>query len=141
MFRKTLAIIFSGILLSTAFGLQPARAQTVEDALLAEKARTGVAKLGVGERARVEVRLRDNTKLKGYVSEAGRDSFSVTDPKTGASQAVAYADVMKVKKPGGGLSTRTWAIIGGAAVAAVVVGVVVIKPVLCDGGAQSRGLC
>jgi hypothetical protein len=48
---------------------------------------------------------------------------------------VAYADVKEVKKPGGGLSTRTWVIIGAAAVAAVIVGVTVIKPVVCDGGA------
>lgn len=46
-----------------------------------------------------------------------------------------------MKKPGGGLSTRTWVIIGAAAAAAVIVGVTVIKPVLCDGGAQTRGLC
>ncbi len=141
MLRRTFAIMLSGILLSTAFGFQSVRAQTGKDAQLAEKARAGVQKLGVGRDARVEVRLRDNTKLKGSISAAGEDSFTVTDSKTGASQTVAYADVTRVKRPGGGLSTRTWVIIGAAAVAAVIVGVTVIKPVLCDGGAQTRGLC
>lgn len=97
--------------------------------------------MGVGRDARVEVRLRDNTKLKGSISVAGEDSFTITDSKTGASQTVAYADVTQVKRPRGGLSTRMWVIIGAAAVAAVVVGVTVIKPVACDGGAQTGGLC
>ncbi len=100
-----------------------------------EMMRAAAQKLGVGRGARVEAKLRDNTKVKGYVSAAGEDSFIVTDPKTGATQTVAYADVTQVKKPGGGLSTRTWVIIGAAAAAAVIVGVTVVKPVLCDGGA------
>ena len=136
MLKRTFAIMLSGILTFTAFGLQGVRAQTGEDAQLAERSRARVQKLGVGRDARVEVKLRDNTRLKGYVSAAGEDSFTVTDSKTGASQMVAYTDVAQVKKPGGGgPSMRTWAIIGGAAVAAVIVGVTVIKPVLCDGGA------
>lgn len=135
MLSRTFPIMLSGILLSTAFGFQSVRAQTGKDAQLAEKARAGVQKLGLGRDARVEVKLRDNTKLKGSISAAGEDSFTITDSKTGASQTVAYADVAQVKRPGGGLSTRTWVIIGAAAVAAVIVGVTVIKPVLCDGGA------
>jgi hypothetical protein len=89
----------------------------------------------VGRDAGVEVRLRDNTRLKGYVGAAGEDSFTVIDPKTNASQTVAYADVTQVKKPGGGLSMRTFAIVGAAVVAAVIVGVTIVKPVACDGGA------
>jgi hypothetical protein len=101
----------------------------------AAKARATVQKIGVGEKARVEVKLRDNTKLKGYVSAAGEDSFAVTDAKTGATTTVAYADAAQVKKQGGGLSPTTWAILGGAAAAAIIVTKVVIYPVLCDGGA------
>jgi hypothetical protein len=134
LFRRTFSIILSGILLSTAVGVQGVRAQTVNDTQLAEKARAKIQKMGAGQDARVEVRLRDNTRLKGYISAVGEDSFTVADRKTGASQTVAYADVKEVKKPGGGLSTRTWVIIGAAA-AAVIVGVTVIKPVVCDGGA------
>jgi hypothetical protein len=81
------------------------------------------------------VRLQDGTRLKGSVSAAGEDTFTITDSKTGAPRTVAYADVARVKEPGGGLSTRAWLIIGAAAVAAVIVGSEVIYPVLCDGGA------
>jgi hypothetical protein len=135
MFRRTLAIMISGILLSSVLGYAPARAQAQAVDGSAEKARTAVQKLGVGPKSRVEVKLQDGTKLKGSISAAGDDTFTVTDSKTGAARTVAYADVAQVKRPGGGLSARTWVIIGAAAVAAVIVGVTVIHPVLCDGGA------
>lgn len=134
MFRRAFAIMLSGVLLSAALGSQPAGAQTGKDAGT-DEARAKIEKMGVGRDARVEVRLRDATKVKGYVSAAEKDSFTVTDSKTGATRAVAYDEVAQVKKPGGGLSTRAWVIIGAAAVAAVVVGVTVIEPVVCDGGA------
>ena len=133
MFAKTLAMILSVAILFTAFGAQAAAAK---EAQTPEQARAKVRQIGTGSKARVEVKLRDKTKLKGYVSAAdSQDSFTVTDPKTGASHTVAYSDVEKVNKPGGGLSTRGWVILGAAATAAVVVGVTVLYPVLCDGGA------
>lgn len=135
LLKRTFTITLSGILLFTAFGLQTTRAQTTGSTQLSEKARAKIQKLGVGRDARVEIRLRDDTSLKGYLSASGEDSFTVTDSKTGAARTVAYTDVTQVKKPGGGLSTRTWVIIGAAATAALIIGVTVIKPVVCDGGA------
>jgi len=44
-----------------------------------------------------EVKLRDKTKLKGYVSEAGEDSFVIVDEKTDATSTLAYAQVQQVK--------------------------------------------
>ena len=82
----------------------------------------------------MEVKLRNKTRLKGYVNGSGLDSFTVINSQTGATETVAYADVAEVKKSGG-LKTLTWVILGGAAVAAVVVGVTVIGPAVCDGGA------
>lgn len=135
MFRRALAVMISGILLSSFIGHQTARAQAPEAPRAAGETRAAVQRLGVGTKTRVEVRLRDGAKLKGSISAAGEDAFTITDSKTGAPQTVAYADVARVKKSGGGLSTRTWVIIGAAAAAAVIVGVTVIYPVLCDGGA------
>ena len=135
MFRRALAVMISGILVSSAIGYQPARAQTPEATRAAAETRATVQRLGVGTKTRVEVRMQDGTRLRGSVSAAGDDTFTVADSKTGQSRTVAYADVARVKKSGGGLSTRTWVIIGAAAVAAVIVGVTVIEPVLCDGGA------
>jgi len=129
-----------GALLGVSLGLDTVRAQTVKELQATEKARASVLKLGVGRTSRVEVKLRDQTKVKGYVSDAGQERFTVTDLNNGASQTIAYADVTEVKKPGGGLSTSTWIIIGAAAASAVIVGIA-LKPAVCDGGAQSRFPC
>ena len=141
LLRRTLTILLSGIILSAAFGLTTVRAETGGGANLAQEARIKVLKLGTGERARVEVKLRDETKLKGYISAAGADAFTVTDTKTGAATIVKYNDVAQVKKSSNGLSTMTKVLIGGAVVTGAVIGWQVLKPALCDGGAQSRGPC
>jgi hypothetical protein len=88
----------------------------------------------------VEVKLLDGTKLKGYLGAKDQDGFTVTDSKTGANSVVRYAEVADVKKAGGGVSTKTWIIIG-SAIAAAAVTWVIVKPALCDGGAQTRGPC
>lgn len=135
MLRRVFAIMISGILCCSAIGYGAAHAQTQEADRSAEKARAEVQKLGVNPQRRVEVKLQDGTKLKGSISAASDDSFTVTDAKTGAPRTLAYADVAQVKKPGGGLSVRSWVIIGAAAAAAVIVSTEVLYPVLCDGGA------
>ncbi|HWS86860.1 MAG TPA: hypothetical protein VN282_07840 [Pyrinomonadaceae bacterium] len=135
MLRRAFAIMISGILCCSAIGYGPARAQSQGADRPAEKARAEVQKLGVNPQRRVEVKLQDGTKYKGSISAAGQDNFTITDAKTGAPRTVAYADVEQVKKPGGGLSARSWIIIGAAAAAAVIVGTTVLYPVLCDGGA------
>ena len=140
MFRRTFAMMLSTILLLTAFGFQHAGAQVTSNLQATEKIRAKVQKMGVGSNARVEVKLRDNTKVKGYVSDADQDSFTVIDSKTGSSKTVSYADTSSVKKAGGGVSAKTWIILGAAVVGAAVTWVI-IKPVLCDGGAQTRGPC
>jgi hypothetical protein len=99
-----------------------------------------VFKLGVGEKARVEVTLRDHRKVKGYIGEATDGSFTVVDRNDGSNQRLAYSEVEKVKKVGGGFSTRSWILVG-AAVAGAVATWIIIKPAICDGGAQDRGPC
>ncbi len=142
MFRKYIAILVTAILMAATVCF-PAltRAQTAPDVQETAKSRAAVRKLGVGRYARVEVKLRDKTKLKGYNSAAEQDSFTLTDSKTGNTQNVSYAEVDHVKKHHGGVSARSWIIIGAVATAAIIIGATVIKPVVCDGGAQSRGLC
>ena len=133
MFKRPLAILFSVLLLSAAHGPSSARAQANGDARSVEKARAAVGKLGVGERARVEVTLLDRTKLKGYVSAAKDDTFTVSDEKTGATREVAYADVAAVKKRGGGMSSSTKAIIFGGIAAGVAVTLYAVRGAFCDG--------
>lgn len=135
MAKRTLAILISGILVATVLNVHSTRAQTATSSQAGEGTRAAVARLGVGQKARTEVKLKDKRKVKGYVSAAGADTFTITDQNTGASQTIAYADVDTVKKPHSGMKTSTWIIIGGVAAAALIVGLTVVKPVLCDGGA------
>jgi hypothetical protein len=84
----------------------------------AAKVKQSVLKLGVGKDARIAVRLRDKTRLVGFISEAGESSFVVTDVKTGAATVVAYPDVIQAK--GNNLSTGAKIAIGAAIVAAII---------------------
>ena len=67
----------------------------------AEKVKASVAKRGTGPRAKVTVKLKDKTRLKGYISNASNDSFTLSDSKTGQVRTLAYSDVAEVKKQGG----------------------------------------
>ena len=121
MFKKVLSLALVGFLLSVA-GPRLAYAGTKEEKAtrFAAKVKAGIAKLGTGADARIEVKLRDKTKLKGYVSEAGADSFVIVDEKTGASSTVTYPQVKQVK--GKNLST--------AAEIALGVGIIVLPIVI-----------
>ena len=104
MFKKVLSLLLVGFLLTVA-GLRLAYAGSKEEKAtrFAEKVKEGISKLGTGAEARIEVKLRDKTKLKGYVSEAGEDSFVIVDEKTNAISRVPYSQVKQVK--GHNLST------------------------------------
>jgi hypothetical protein len=134
LLRKVFSILLSGTFLLVPLGFRSAKAQTGKVGE-ADQIRTKVERLGVGRSSRVEVKMQDGTRVKGYVSKLEPDSFDVTDLDSGAAQTLAFAQVTQVKKVNGGPSKRTWIIIGAAAVAAIVIGVTVVKPVLCDGGA------
>jgi hypothetical protein len=136
--KRIFAILILMAILTGSFGLEAAFCQGVTFDAQASKARARVESLG--NNARVEVKLRDKTKVKGYVSAITADSFTVSDSRTGTTTTLAYNEVDEVKKPGSGLSTKTWIIIGAAAVGTVVTWIIV-KPAFCDGGAQTRGIC
>ena len=104
MLKCVLSLVLAGCLLGVA-GVKPAYAGSKEEKQthFAEKVKEGISKLGTGTDARIEVKLRDKTKLKGYVSEAGEDSFVIVDEKTSATSTVSYAQVKQVK--GHNLST------------------------------------
>ena len=100
MWRKlfSLALVVLMCHAADALLVQNVRAQggTVDD-----KVKTFVAKRGTGPKAKVTVKLKDKTKLQGYISQAGDDSFTLADSKTGQLKTLNYQDVAEVKKPGG----------------------------------------
>jgi len=69
-----------------------------------------VAKLGVGEKAKATVILKDGTKKKGYIGQAGSDDFVVRDRKTDSPTTIRYSDVAKVESNKGHSTARNLAI-------------------------------
>lgn len=91
------------VLLLNLVGIMPAYANSQDDAQVraqvreARKVKDAIMKLGTGEAARVQLRLRDGRKVKGYVREAAEDSFVVVDAKTGAATTITYTQVKEIK--------------------------------------------
>lgn len=114
MIKKSISLMVAALLTTILF-VQPTFAYSGADlkdkqALFAEKVRLGVLTLGVSKQSIVEVKLRDKTKLKGYVSEMKDDQFSVTNAITGASTSIPYSNVAQIK--GNNLSTGAKIAIG-----------------------------
>ena len=75
-----------------------------------EKVKTEIAKLGTGTDAKISVKLKDGTKIKGYIMEANENQFVVMNSKTGQAVPVAYPQVGQAR--GNNLSEGTILIIG-----------------------------
>jgi hypothetical protein len=101
MMRKKLLSLSLVILLLPAVNAVTILAQKGQVESPLEKIKANVAKRGVGKKARVTVKLQDGSKLKGYISQAGEESFTLTDSKSGQSKTLAYVDVLQVKGQGG----------------------------------------
>jgi hypothetical protein len=89
----------------------------------AAKAKGEVQKRGAGEGSRVRITLRNQSEVKGYISQIDAETFQVTDRKSGRVTTVAYQDVTRVR--GGGMSSGAKialvTVIGAAAVAILVI--------------------
>lgn len=97
MFRKILSLLL-GLLLMQVLNVVPVlAAQARDDAQAVEKVRLKVAKVGLGDKARVTVKMKNGTKVKGFVTQAGADNFTVRDRKTGDPTTIVYSDVAKVE--------------------------------------------
>src|SRR5437764_7049886 len=94
MIKRICSIALSALLLQAAAAPAFAKSNAEKEAERAAKVRAEINKLGTGKAARVRVELRDKTKLEGYVSEVGADSFAVTDA-SGKTTTVPYSQVKK----------------------------------------------
>lgn len=104
MFKKFLSLALVALLMQVVSAVSAyADPKAEKEARKVEKIKAGIARLGIGPEARVEVKLRDKTKIKGYISEVNEDSFVVVNPNTGATSRVTYPQVGQVK--GNNLST------------------------------------
>ena len=99
---KIVAVVLVALFLNLSYPSPALAGSSPEkEARFAEKVQTEIAKLGTGQNARVDLKLRDKTKLKGYISEVGAESFVVIDDKTGTATTITYPQV----KQGNNLAT------------------------------------
>lgn len=99
MLKKLVVMSLIGLLASLAVFADGSK----KEKDFAEKVKTEIAKLGTGTDAKVSVKLKDGSKVKGYVKEVKDDGFVVINEKTGAAVEVPYSQAKQVK--GNNLST------------------------------------
>jgi len=104
--KSYLTCLLASLLLLAAVSQPVAAKQGDTAATLVEKVKAKVAKLGVGEKAKATVFLKNGTKTKGYIAQAGDDDFVVRDRKTDAPTTIRYADVAKVESNRGHSTAR-----------------------------------
>ena len=101
--QLSLVLIASLMLLASSSGVF-AQGSAKRQASPAEKIKAKIARVGVGKKARAQIKLQTGEKIKGYVSSGGENDFAFTEKSSGLTKTVLYSDVTEVKKSGG-LST------------------------------------
>lgn len=79
-----------------------------------ERVKAEVLKRGTGEKAKVKVKLRNGSEVRGYISKADQDTFDIHG-KNNANVTLAYADVLTVRKAGMSRGAKIGIAAGGAA--------------------------
>ena len=98
-------------LLAVLFFIMPVtRVAAQAPPMTPDQAKIEVAKLGLGEKARATITLKNGNKIKGYVSRADENDFVVRDRKTDTPTTINYAEVAKVQKNRGHSTARNLAI-------------------------------
>ena len=124
MLKKVFSLMLAGLLFGLAMRI-PAYGQTqTNDApQQPEKVRAQVTKIGTGKRARVEVRLSDSAKLKGYIGAISEEGFTLVDSKRGTVTTIPYDRVERLKRAGHG---GTELALLGAVMAGVIISVLAL---------------
>jgi len=97
MFRTFLSLVLIGLLAQGLNAAPVTATQNNTDAQSVEKVRLKLAKVGLGDKAKVTVRMKDGRKIKGFVTQAGASDFTIRDRKTGDPTLILYNDVSKVE--------------------------------------------
>lgn len=110
MLKTHLSWLIAGVLLLSTVSQPVMARQSDTQVPTAEKVKSKIARLGVGAKAKATIKLKDGTKVKGYVAQAGEDDFMMRDRKTDAPTTIRYADVLKVEENRGHSTARNIAI-------------------------------
>ena len=119
MLKKYLTLVLTILVINLSLSAAAFAADSKEEkaAKFAAKVKAGITKLGTGKDAKVQVKLKDGTMLKGYVSQINETNFVVVDEKTSAPTEIPYPNARQVK--GNNLSTGAKVAIGLGILAAV----------------------
>jgi hypothetical protein len=98
--------------------------------------RPSIASLGVSKTALMRLKLRDKQEVSGYIESLDANSVVITNPATGQSETIAYADIVsvKVQRPRAttarahGLSTRARILIVGAVLGGLIIVIAIFTP-------------
>ena len=96
-FPKALSLALIALLVLMSASTGRAQSRPRDDSPASERMRAKIAKLGTGKRARAEITLKDDRKLKGYIGEISENSFTLVDPKRGTVTNITYDEVSQVK--------------------------------------------
>jgi preprotein translocase subunit SecF len=97
----------------------PTIAKQANQAPTVEAIKSKVARIGVGAKAKATIRMKNGTKVKGYIAQVQEDDFVIRDRKTDAPTTIRYSDVLKVEENRGHSTARNVAIGVAAGVGAV----------------------
>ncbi len=132
MFRTLLSLVLVGLLVHGVNAVPVLAAQGNNDTQAIEKVRLKVTKIGTGAKARATVRMKNGTKIKGFISEARQDDFTVRNRDTGEPTTVAYRDVIKVEDNRGHSTMRNVLIGVGIGAGALLATILIIFATLED---------
>jgi hypothetical protein len=97
MIQRSLAAMMSALLLCS---MVVAQTPIDKHARFTQRVKEAVRGLGTGPQAKLRMRLRDTTPLKGYVRAAGEDNFELLNTETGVAMSIPYSQVKKLKGHG-----------------------------------------
>lgn len=123
MLKTNLSLLVAAILFLATTSQPAVASQSGSQAPTVEAVKSKIARLGVGAKAKATIKLKNRTKVKGYVAQADEEDFVIRDRKTDAPTTIRYADVLKVEDNKGHSTARNIAIgvaVGVGAVLAII---------------------
>ena len=104
--KTYLTCLLASALVIATLSLPVTAKQSGGQGMTVEAVKIKIAKLGVGDKAKATVFLKDGTKKKGYIAQAGDEDFVLRDRKTDTPTTIRYVDVTKVDNNRGHSTAR-----------------------------------
>jgi hypothetical protein len=95
MSKNFMSLLLIGLLLNLAF-YSTVKANDDEKT---QKVKTSIAKIGVGFKSVVRLKLKDGRKLKGDIREISDDDFTVFNYDNHVIEKILYSQVKQIKRP------------------------------------------